>query len=143
MSEGEKAWRSNAGLPSECISSDALAQTTERYRTIVKKENKLAERHRDEDKQREILRTLSNKTIVPPKNKEGMDLTTLCAYDLTWQKNTHYDPKSTRDCFYSLPKHAQKDVRRLGSHRPSSASVGEYAWQAKYVKPVHGRRLRK
>ena len=110
----------------------------------MKKENKAAERHRDDEKQREILGTLSNRTIVPPKDKEGRDLITLCAYDLTWQKHTHYDPKSTRDCFYSLPKHAKKDVRRLGSyHRPSSASVGEYAWQAKYVKPAHGRRIRK
>ena len=59
---------------------------------------------------------------------------------------TRHNPFLARDCFYNLPKHAKTKIgqsgedriRRLGSHRPSSSVIGEYAWKHKYAKREHG-----
>ena len=121
-------------------------KTTERYRSVVKQENKLMESHRDEAKEREILKQLPNNAPVPPKDRDGKSLKMpMFMYDVGRNTNSFsrkggdaYDPKSTRDCFYSLPKHAKGDIRRLGTHRPSSAAIGQYAWSAKYSRPEFG-----
>lgn len=121
-------------------------KTTERYRGQVKQETKLMESHRDEAKEREILDKLpANDATLPPKDRDGKSLAMpTFTYDIgrstnNWsRKDAAYDPKHYRDCFYSLPKHAKGDVRRLGSHRPSSAVIGQYAWKHKYGRPEYG-----
>ncbi|KAL7535646.1 hypothetical protein ACHAWF_005224 [Thalassiosira exigua] len=122
-------------------------KTTERYRGVVKQENKLIESHRDEAKEKETIQKLPTGPPLPPKDREGKNLKMpMFMYDIgrssnTWSQSKTseaYDPKSTRDCFYNLPKHAKGDIRRLGSHRPSSAVVGQYAWKHKYGRPEHG-----
>lgn len=111
-------------------------KTTERYRSVVKQETQLMERHRSVVKETEILQ--KPKVLLPPKDREGKELTMpVFMYDIGRSSNT-YDPKSIRDCFYSLPKHATKDIRRLGNHRPSSAIIGAHAWNHKYQRPVYG-----
>ena len=105
------------------------------------------ESHRDEDKEKKILQKLPKGTPLPPKNRDGKSLDMpVFMYDIGRSTNTlsrtdgvaSYDPKSTRDCFYNLPKHAKGDIRRLGGHRPSSAVVGQYAWKSNYGRPEHG-----
>lgn len=128
-------------------------KTTERYRTAVRQEQNLLEAHRDEGRERALLDGLPRGPPVPPKDRDGTSLTMpTFMYDIgrttaAWTRGTGndprggtpaYDPKSTRDCFYSLPKHAKGDIRRLGGHRPSSAAIGAYAWQHKYGRPEHG-----
>ena len=75
---------------------------------------------------------------LPPKDRDGKSLNMpMFMYDIG-RSSSGYDPKSTRDCFYNLPKHAKGDIRRLGSHRPSSAVIGQYAWKHKYGRPEYG-----
>lgn len=119
-------------------------KTTERYRTLVKQEIKLMESHRDESKEKELLQRIPKTAPLPPKDKAGntLDMPTFM-YDIgrsanTWSRNASYDPKCHKDCFYNLPKHAKGDIRRLGSHRPSSAVIGAYAWKHKYGRPEYG-----
>lgn len=122
-------------------------KTTERYRSVVKQENKLLESHRDEKKEREILQKLPQGAPRPPKNRDGktLDISPFM-YDVgrsgsalsRSSSSVSYDPKSTRDCFYNLPKHAKGDIRRLGGHRPSSAVIGEMAWKHRYTRPEYG-----
>ncbi|KAL7543398.1 hypothetical protein ACHAXR_013324 [Thalassiosira sp. AJA248-18] len=118
-------------------------KTTERYRSLVKQENKLVESHRNEGKEKEIIQRLPKGAPLPPKDRDGKCLDMpMFMYDIgrtsnTWSRDA-YDPKSTRDCFYNLPKHAKGEIRRLGGHRPSSAVVGQYAWKHNYGRPEHG-----
>lgn len=118
-------------------------KTTERYRSAVKQENKLIESHRDESKEKKILSRLPKGAPLAPKDREGNSLNMpTFMYDIGRQVSRSsggaYDPKSTRDCFYSLPKHAKGDVRRLGSHRPSSAEIGRYSGNHQYRRPQYG-----
>ena len=123
-------------------------KATERYRSVVKQENKLMESHRDKANEEKILQQIPDKAPVPPKDRDGKSLNIPMQYDIGRSTNSFsrgkggdaYDPKSTRDCFYSLPKHAKGDIRRLGTHRPSSAAIGAGAWGAKYSRPEHGSR---
>ena len=113
-------------------------KTTERYRSVVKLENQLMESHRDEAKEKEILQKIPKNEPLPPKDRDGKSLNMpMFMYDIG-RSSSGYDPKSTRDCFYNLPKHAKGDIRRLGSHRPSSAVIGQYAWKHKYGRPEYG-----
>mmetsp|Transcript_17153 Transcript_17153/g.41132 ORF Transcript_17153/g.41132 Transcript_17153/m.41132 type:complete len:122 (+) Transcript_17153:210-575(+) len=104
------------------------------------------ESRRDGAKEREIIQKLPKGDPLPPKDRDGksLDMPNFM-YDIGRSTNTlsrtnsaPYDPKSTRDCFYNLPKHAKGDIRRLGTHRPSSAAIGQYAWKHKYGRPEHG-----
>lgn len=121
-------------------------KTTERYRSVVKQENKLIESHRNESKEKEILQRLPKGEPLPPKDRDGRSLDMpMFMYDigrssksLKRSNGDAYDPKSTRDCFYNLPKHAKGDIRRLGTHRPSSAVIGQYAWKHQYRRPEYG-----
>lgn len=123
-------------------------KTTERYRSVVKQENNLLESHRDEKKEKRMLQKLPKGDPLPPKDRDGKSLDMpMFMYDIgrstnTWSRATSgagsYDPKANRDCFYNLPKHAKGEIRRLGSHRPSSATIGQFAWKHKYGRPEHG-----
>ena len=123
-------------------------KTTERYRSMVKQENHLMESRRDGAKEKEVLQRIPRSAPLPPRDRDGKSLKMpMFMYDIgrstdTWSRANNgvasYDPKSTRDCFYSLPKHAKGEIRRLGSDRPSSAVIGLYAWKHKYTRPEHG-----
>ena len=96
------------------------------------------EAHRDEAKEKEVLQKINRSEPLPPKDRDGKSLNMPhFMYDIG-RTSGGYDPKSTRDCFYNLPKHAKGDIRRLGSHRPPSAVIGQYAWKHKYLRPEHG-----
>ena len=124
-------------------------KTTERYRSLVKQESRLMESHRDEAKEKQTTKAAIPRTDpLPPRDRDGKILKMpIFMYDIgrstdTWSRDNNgvsfYDPKSSRDCFYSLPKHAKGDIRRLGSDRPSSAVIGQNAWKHKYGRPEHG-----
>ncbi len=120
-------------------------KTTERFRSLVKQENKLMELHRDEVREKELLEKIKDVSIEAPKDKEGKSLQLpTFLYDIGRSNVTRHNPFLARDCFYNLPKHAkigdsgEDSIRRLGSHRTSSSVIGEYAWKHKYIKPQYG-----
>ncbi len=122
-------------------------KATERYRTVVRNESNLYTRHRDEDKEKKLLEKLKSRPRELPKDKFGNNLVVPeNLYDIGRTHITRYNPNSTHDSFYKIPKHAFVDpklkgydpIRRLGSHRPMSTTVGEYAWTHNYGKPEHG-----
>uniref|UniRef100_A0A7S2EF12 Uncharacterized protein n=1 Tax=Trieres chinensis TaxID=1514140 RepID=A0A7S2EF12_TRICV len=133
----------DAFKPGEFTSDKA----TERYRNVVRQEQKLLDSVRDEMRERELIQKLRDRPRTTPKDKLGKDLKEpKFLYDVGRTHVTLYSPQSTRDSFYKLPKHAPVDpklkgldpIRRLGSHRPMSASIGEQAWRHKYAKPEFG-----
>jgi len=121
-------------------------KTTERYRGAVRQEEHLLATHRDEGRERALLgRAALADPPVPPKDRDGASLAVPAfAYDVGRTTDAAprpaYDPKSARDRFYSLPKHAKGDIRRLGGHRPSSAVIGADAWRHRHGRPEHGSR---
>ena len=92
------------------------------------------------------LKKLTKKRDVP-KDKFGNDLKEpKFLYDIGRTHVTSYTPNSSHDSFYRLPKHAAvnpkdkgKDpIRRLGSLKTMSSTIGEHAWSHEYSKPEHG-----
>ena len=125
------------------------SKATERYRSVVKQEMIQAERNKDRGKERKYIEKwkASCRTWIPPRDRNGQNLKfPTYLYDYGRTNVTEYSPNSSRDSFYKPPKHAQVDarlkgkdtLRRLGSYRPMSASIGEQAWQYNYVKPKYG-----
>ena len=122
------------------------SKATERYRDCVRKETKMLDRHQRENS--EANANGETKTDFPsrkpPKDKFGADLKEpRFLYDIGRNNITPYTPQYSHDSFYKVPKHApvvkgKDSVRRLGSHRPMSAVVGEKAWAYKYDKPEFG-----
>ena len=107
------------------------------------------ESHRDEAKEKAVLEKIPKSDPQPPKDRDGKSLEMpVYMYDIGRNTNTFgkgksdsncsYDPKSTKDCFYNIPKHSKEDIRRLGSHRPSSSVIGQYAWAQKPTRPTYG-----
>ena len=122
-------------------------KATERYRDVVKNESHLLNMHRNEAEEKEAIKKINLKAHQPPKDKNGNNLEEpRFLYDIGRTRITPYTPNSTHDSFYSLPKHAPVNAklkgkdpcRRLGSHRPMSATIGEHAWSHKYGKPEFG-----
>jgi hypothetical protein len=120
-------------------------KATERYRDVVRNESKHLRGSGPEEAK--LLEKIRSKPREPPKDKWGRNLEEpKYLYDIGRTRITPYTPNSTHDSFFSLPKHAPvnpklkgKDcVRRLGSHRPMSASIGEDAWSHRYNKPEFG-----
>jgi hypothetical protein len=125
-------------------------KATERYRSLIKTENKLRELHRNAEKDKDIL-SINAPPPLPPKDKNGNVLEVpKFTFDVGRSSVTPYNPNTAHDSFYTIPKHAKVDsklkgkdnIRRLGSHRPTSATIGEYAWTYNYTKPEHCRRSR-
>lgn len=119
-------------------------KATERYRDVLRNEAKLLARQVNTSLKLDIPQKF---TREPPKDKFGKPLQEPSfLYDIGRSQVTPYTPNSSHDSFYKVPKHAPvnpglkgKDpIRRLGSHRPMSASYGERAWSHKYEKPEHG-----
>lgn len=101
----------------------------------MKQENKLLELHRNDSKEKELLRKPKDPTL-PPRDRNGRELKSVkFMFDIGRSCVTAYNPNSAYDSFYNLPKHAPVEfnwqgndpIRRLGSHRPSSATIGEHA----------------
>lgn len=120
-------------------------KATERYRDVVRNESKHIDRNQNELTGKELSR--KTKAPQPPKDKWGKDLKQpRFLYDIGRTQVTSYTPSTTHDSFYNLPKHAPvnpkwkgKDpIRRLGSHRPMSSTVGEHSWDHEYGKPEFG-----
>ena len=108
------------------------SKATQRYRSLVKQENKLMEMHRAVSKEKELLKNIKSVPVLPPKDKYGKTLRSpTFMYDIGRSSVTEYNPNSAHDSFYKLPKHAKVDsewqgkdpIRRLGSHRPRSVIV--------------------
>lgn len=125
-------------------------KATERYRDMVKNESKLLRRNQNgsrlSDEAIEKVQSFSE-TRQPPKDKLGNALQEpKFLYDIGRSNVTPYTPNNTHDSFYSLPKHAPVNpklkgvdpIRRLGSHKPMSTTIGEQAWAVKYGKPAFG-----
>ncbi|EED94244.1 predicted protein [Thalassiosira pseudonana CCMP1335] len=123
-------------------------KATQRYRSVVKQENKLLQLHRNDSKEKELLGKPKDPTL-PPRDRNGRELKSAkFMFDIGRSCVTAYNPNSAYDSFYNLPKHAPVEsnwqgndpIRRLGSHRPSSTTIGEHAWKYGYQKPEHCRR---
>lgn len=122
-------------------------KATDRYRSLVKQETSMMDKNRDIEKERRLIQKYKSQKWVVPKNREGNNLNfPSYMYDVGRTNVTPFSPKSSRDSFYELPKHAAVDpklkgkdnLRRLGTHRPMSATVGEMAWKFNYTKPQYG-----
>lgn len=124
-------------------------KATDRYRSVVKQELVQAEKYRDKDVEKKRVEKwrARQEQWQPPKDRNGTQLKfPKHLYDYGRSCVTHYSPTSSRDSFYKSPKHAPIDpslkgkdnLRRLGSHRPMSATIGEMAWHYNYVKPKYG-----
>ena len=103
------------------------------------------ESHRDEAKEKAVLEKIQKSDPQPPKDRDGKSLEMpVYMYDIGRNTNTfgndksEYDPKTTKDRFYNIPKHSKEDIRRLGSHRPSSTMIGQYASVQKPTRPKFG-----
>ena len=122
-------------------------KATERFRSAVKQENKLRESHRNTSSEKEIL-SRKEPPPLPPKDKNGNVLEVpKFTFDVGRSFVTPYNPITAHDSFYSIPKHAKvvrgnDEIRRLGTHRPTSGTIGQYAWTYNYTKPDHCRRSR-
>jgi hypothetical protein len=121
-------------------------KATERYRDVVRNEAKLLDRHRNTVTEKEAIEQFEKQDKMPPRDKFGNDLhVSQFLYDIG-RTHIQYNPRSTHDSFYSLPKHApvnpklkgQDGLRRLGFFKPMSATYGEKAWTHKYGKPEYG-----
>ena len=122
-------------------------KATERYRDIVRKEKDLLDNHRDLEKEKAILEKCNAEIRLAPKDKNGNNLKEpKFLYDIGRSHVTQFNPNSPHDTFYNLQKHAPVDpkwkgkdpIRRLGTHRPFSATYGEMAWGHKCAKPKFG-----
>ena len=122
-------------------------KATERYRDMVRQESKFKDRYRDKTKEKELSEQLGRVPREPPRDKQGNKLKEIkFLYDIGRTNVTPFDPNSSRDSFYKIPKHAPVDptlkgkdpIRRLGSHRPVSTTYGEMAWNHKYEAPQYG-----
>jgi len=122
-------------------------KATDRYRSLVHKELIQSERSKDKIKEKMLLDKWKSRQRkwVPPKDLCGTELKfPKHLYDYGKSNVTPYNPNSSRDSFYKAPIHAPitkgkgAELRRLGSHRPMSASIGEKAWEYNYVKPRYG-----
>ena len=120
---------------------------TERYRNCVKNEMKLLDRHQKKQDAENpvVLANIPKRT--PPRDKFGQPLQEpMFLYDIGRTQITPYTPQDSHDSFYKFPKHALVDpkqkgmdhVRRLGSHKTMSSTIGESAWSHKYDKPSYG-----
>eukprot|EP00586_Coscinodiscus_wailesii_P020427 CAMPEP_0172506212 /NCGR_PEP_ID=MMETSP1066-20121228/192759_1 /TAXON_ID=671091 /ORGANISM="Coscinodiscus wailesii, Strain CCMP2513" /LENGTH=242 /DNA_ID=CAMNT_0013283133 /DNA_START=102 /DNA_END=830 /DNA_ORIENTATION=- len=123
-------------------------KATERYRDLVRREVLLEAKSRDLKREARLRDQYASRPKTTPKDKFGRDLQVPAfLYDVGRNRYvTPYNPHNTHDSFYTLPKHAAVDpkwkgedpIRRLGPHRPMSASIGELAWHHKYGKPQFG-----
>lgn len=122
-------------------------KATERYRDLVKRECTLLTKNRDSKKEGALRAHFKKRPKTAPKDRFGRDLIVpRNMYDVGRSRVTPYNPDNAHDSFYTLPKHASVDpkwkgkdpIRRLGPHRPMSATIGELAWGHRYGKPASG-----
>jgi hypothetical protein len=106
--------------------------------------------HQKSAKAKDIL-SKKEPPLLPPKDKNGNTLDVpKFTFDVGRSFVTPYNPNTAHDSFYTIPKHAKVDsklkgkdnIRRLGTHRPTSGTIVEYAWSYDYTKPEHCRRSR-
>ncbi|CAM9391679.1 unnamed protein product [Heterosigma akashiwo] len=106
---------------------------TEQYRETLKKEQRILDHQRDpaaETMTLERARKREEERSFP----EGLSETRRL-YDIGRQNVTDFDPRQSRDTFYTLRKDRPK---RLGHHQTAAAAVGSGAWDHEYSKPEFG-----
>jgi len=107
---------------------DEFSQTirTEQYRETLKKE--LQKNCPEAENLKDILAKEHKKEFVKGKTEIKH------LYDVGVNLHTDFDPKNSRDQFYSI-KHAMNNDKRMGDFRTASQDVGDGAWQYKYASP--------
>eukprot|EP00638_Chattonella_subsalsa_P005604 CAMPEP_0117752794 /NCGR_PEP_ID=MMETSP0947-20121206/11836_1 /TAXON_ID=44440 /ORGANISM="Chattonella subsalsa, Strain CCMP2191" /LENGTH=213 /DNA_ID=CAMNT_0005571541 /DNA_START=114 /DNA_END=755 /DNA_ORIENTATION=+ len=106
---------------------------TEQYRETLKKEMRMIEGNRD---------PATETTALEQARKREMDRTfpeglqeTKRLFDIGRGNVTDFDPKQSRDTFYTMRKDRPK---RMGHHATASAIIGGGAWDHEYSKPEFG-----
>jgi len=115
---------------------DEFAATirTSQYRETLRKEQRLMDANRDKSAEKEMLETLRLRD-EEKRAAEGDSF----LYDIGRSKTTGFNPKSVKDSFYDHKEKFRGDVEKNhGPYLPSSLTVGEGIWNAKYDRPAKG-----
>jgi hypothetical protein len=112
---------------------------TERYRDLLKSEKKL-----QSNRAASITSKLDIKSLTDRRPPEGLQEPRFL-YDIGRSNVTPFNPRNAHDKWYNIPafapmddKQGQDKSRRLGGHKPMSATIGERAWEYHYGKPSFG-----
>lgn len=90
--------------------------------------------NRDKSAEKEMLETLRLRD-EEKRAAEGDSF----LYDIGRSKTTGFNPKSVKDSFYDHKEKFRGDVEKNhGPYLPSSLTVGEGIWNAKYDRPAKG-----
>ncbi|CAM9337371.1 unnamed protein product [Ascophyllum nodosum] len=114
---------------------------TEQYRDLLRHEKCGMEKHRDTAKEQAVIEkykkdVLEHRTF-PSGLKEIKHL-----YDVGRSQVTDFDPKISRDRFYTpcraLSAVSSKNEKRRGPYLTMAQDIGNGAWEYKYTSPEHG-----
>jgi len=111
---------------------DEFSQTirTEQYRETLKKEATLIAAGVDPDALTRLIEADKTREVKFVEGKKEIKN----LYDVGRTIHTNFDPRNTRDQFYSM-KHGYTHDKRMGSTRTASQEIGDSAWDYKYQKP--------
>ncbi|CAB1104240.1 unnamed protein product [Ectocarpus sp. CCAP 1310/34] len=107
---------------------------TEQYRDLLRAEKNIMEKHRDPAKDQAAAqkyeKDCAEHRAFPDGLKEIEHL-----YDVGRSQVTEFDPKNSRDRFYTLSTGQEK---RRGPYRTMAQDIGSGAWGHTYQSPEHG-----
>jgi len=106
---------------------------TEQYRETLKKELRMVNSSRNPEVEAAVLQQAQTKAMSRT-FPEGLN-ETQHLYDIGRNNVTDFDPKASRDTFYTMRKDRPK---RLGIHETMSMHIGNGAWDHSYSKPEYG-----
>jgi len=116
---------------------------TEQYRESIRKESELMNKNRDKIEARltQLLATRAMETGTMNNTNNSMGDTydyssRVAQYDIGRNRITPFDPKSSRDTYYTFSNDRAK--RYGSSSRPVSCDMGSNAWDVHYQPPSHG-----
>lgn len=117
---------------------------TEQYRESIRKENELLNLHKDKVQARltQLLATRAMNTMSDTTPQDGPFGNTfnyssqVKQYDIGRTRITPFDPKSTKDTYYTFSDDRPK--RYGSSTKPVSTDMGANAWDVHYQPPAFG-----
>lgn len=115
---------------------DEFAATirTSQYRETLRKEQRIMDAARDGEAEKQMLDTLR----IREEEKRAAEGESFL-YDIGRSKTTDFNPKCVKDSFYDHKEKFRGDVEKNhGPYLPSSLTVGEGIWNAKYDRPAKG-----
>ena len=117
---------------------------TEQYRDLLKREKRILQRNEQKrgglaEQIRKAHKKLAEAAVEEERQREVCGLSAApFLYDIGRSRETQFDPKTKKDCFYNAYQARKREMRR-GGYRSMSQDIGDGAWDLQQKRETFGR----